>query len=462
MEEIKGKSILILGYAKEGKSVHQFLLKNYPDRQIGIADCEAVRDCIDSSAKIHSGADYLASIDRYDTIVRSPGITLKTPELQDAIARGQHVTSATNLFFSRCPGTAIGVTGTKGKSTTSTLIYKILSQHYTDVRFVGNIGSPSLDSLRNASAKTLFVFELSSYQLDDARYSPQIAVLLNIVPEHLDYHGGFLSYIEAKKNIVRYQTKTGFAIANPNREIVEQAIAVSPAQKRYFTPHNSDNRPYCAYVENNSIVAQTQEGKPNEVISLDDIPLLGSGNLENTLAATTVGVLLKVPFAKIKSAIANFKPLKHRLEFIGEYRGIRFYNDSIASVPEAAMNAIEALGNDVKTLIAGGNDRGLDFSEFGKYLAEKSIETLILFPDTGVRIWEATCNAIHDPKLRPKKYDVTSMEEAVRIAYQTTSPGTICLLSPASPRTRPLFRTFDERGDLFRKFAIELGNAASL
>ncbi|MBZ8181751.1 UDP-N-acetylmuramoyl-L-alanine--D-glutamate ligase [Oscillatoria salina] len=459
MAEIEGKSILILGYGREGQSVHKYLLKHYPDRVIGIADLNEVKDCFDSKAKIHSGANYLSAISEYDVIVRSPGITLLTPEIQAARSSGKEVTSATNIFLSECQGTIVGITGTKGKSTTSTLIFAILSKHYPDVKLVGNIGQPSLDYLEGANEETIFVLELSSYQLSDVQSSPNISVLLNIVPEHLDYHGGFAGYVAAKENILKYQTKQDIIVGNPNHETVGQAIHKSVAQKIYFSPEKNFDYDYTAYIEDGYIISQLQNGSKEKVISVEEIPLIGFGNLENTLAATTVGIILNVPTALIAEAIKEFKPLRHRLEFVGEYRGIRFYDDSIATIPEAAINAIAALGDDVETLILGGHDRGLDFSELGTYIISKPIKTLILFPDTGTRIWSAVCQAEPEEKKRPQKYDVTSMEEAVKIVYSNTSPGKVCLLSPASPRTRWLFHSFDERGDTFKKYAIELGKS---
>ncbi|MBR8828358.1 MAG: UDP-N-acetylmuramoyl-L-alanine--D-glutamate ligase [Gomphosphaeria aponina SAG 52.96 = DSM 107014] len=454
MEEIKGKSVLILGYGQEGKSTHKYLREKHPDKIIGIADFQEVKDCLDSTAtKIHTGSNYLSFIAEYDVIVRSPGITLLTPEIQAAINQGKQVTSATNIFLSQGRGTIIGITGTKGKSTTSTLIFNILSKHYADVKLAGNIGKPALDYLADSNENTIFVLELSSYQLFDLKSSPHISVLLNIVPEHLDYHGGFENYIAAKENILRYQTEKDFIIANPNHSTVLLLLAKTAAKKIYFSPEKTAHYHYNSYIEDGYIVT-CKDGIKQQVISIKDIPLIGAANLENILAATTVGTILDVPLTYIAEAIREFKPLRHRLEFVGEYKGIKFYDDSIATIPQATINAIAALEK-VETLIAGGHDRGLDFAELGTYIINKSIKTLILFPETGNKIWEAVCKA--SPHKRPQKYDVTSMEEAIKIVYQTASVGTVCLFSPASPRTRWLFNTFDERGDLFKEYLIKYG-----
>ncbi len=318
---------------------------------------------------------------------------------------------------------------------------------------MGNIGKPALSYLTNADSNTIFVFELSSYQLADARCSPHVSVFLNLAPEHLDYHGGFAPYAQAKENILRHQTPEDVAVFSPARSDVAEIAARYPAKKLCFSLTKTEN---CrCYTKDGSIFVQLNDGTIQRLMSLDESPLLGQGNVENVLAAIAVGLHFQVSLPSIQRAVTTFQPLKHRLEPIGEYRGVRFYNDSIATIPAAAINAIEAFGNDVQTLIAGGLDRGVDFTEFGTFLVKKRIETLILFPDTGEKIWQAVCNAAATDGFCPKKYDVTSMEEAVRIAYKTSSPGKVCLLSPAAS-SYSVFRSFEDRGDQFRQFVQAL------
>jgi len=414
VKEIIGSSILILGYGAEGQSVHRWLKKFYPRLKIGIADKK--RD-----------KNYLDAIKNYDTIVRSPGIPADSPALLKASIAGKQLTSATNIFFSVCPGKIIAVTGTKGKSTTASLIQTILSTAYPDVRLVGNIGNPALNYLDGADKNTLFVIELSSYQLEDIRYSPFVAVILDIVPEHLDRYRNFETYVAAKSQIVRFQSTSDYVIFNQSHKIPAGIASQSSARKIHFSLDTP--------------------------LPMSNIPLLGQGNLENCLAAVTATKIFLVPASAIRQAIKNFRPLPHRLEKIGRHRGIIFYNDSIATIPQATIHALNALGENVATLIAGGFDRGLDYSELGKFLVNrKGLKNLILFPDTGDKIWRAILAAAEKQKhpLYLMKFPVSSMKQAVNIAFAKTGKGKICLLSPAAASYNS-FKNFEVRGDEFKK-----------
>ncbi len=436
MKEIIGSSVLILGYGAEGQSVHCWLKKFYPRLKIGIADQN--RD-----------KNYLDAIKNYDTIVRSPGIPADSPALLKASIAGKQLTSATNIFFSVCPEKIIAVTGTKGKSTTASLIQTILSTAYPDVRLVGNIGNPALDYLDGADKNTLFVIELSSYQLEDIHYSPSIAVMLAIVPEHLDHHRGFKNYASAKSRIIRYQSPNDAVIFNPSHD-VSAKLANQSAAKKFCFSLEPDIASFC-WIERGKIYAKGKDKISKLIIPTDEIPLLGEGNLENCMAAITVGILMDVPLERIRKTITGFQPLEHRLEFVGEFRGIEFYDDSIATIPEATIHAVKALGEKVETLILGGFDRGIDYSGLGLFLRQrKEIKTLILFPDTGKKIWQAVCGATPQKKLEINMFEVSSMQEAVAIAFRQTSSGRVCLLSPASASYN-LYTNFKERGNEFKR-----------
>lgn len=405
MEELNGKNILILGYGQEGKSSEKYLKQKYPEKSIFVKDLLSEKLPIEDLLK-------------YDTIVRSPGISPNNPLLIKFAHSGRRITSATNIFFAEFPGMIIGITGTKGKSTAASLIKSILSKKFPDVRLVGNIGIPALSELDTATKRTIFVMELSSYQLSDLHYSPHIAVILAIYPEHINYHGDFQNYIRAKTNIVRHQKSSDIVIFNSENQNSSKIALKSAAIKKIgFKSANNSHL-------------------------LKNALLQGKGNLQNALAAITVGIELRIPLVEAQKVIKTFKPLPHRLAYVDKVKDIKFYNDSLATIPEATINALDALGNDVETLIAGGYDRGVDFIKLGNRIKKSQIKNLILFPETGKKIWQATENS----KIR--KYDVRTMKEAVEIALDNTKPGKICLLSPASASFN-LYKDYKERGKLF-------------
>ena len=447
-QEICGNAVLILGYSREGQSTHRYLRTRYPNLRVDIADAQNVTPIAGTNARIYSGVAYLASLSNYTTVVRSPGIPPHTTELVEYIKQGGFVTSATNIFLSQARDQTIGVTGTKGKSTTASLIAHILNSKISDVRLVGNIGLPMLDYLDSISPETVFVAELSSHQLSDVRYSPRIAVLLAIQPEHLDYYPDIETYVRAKENITRFQSAQDALVCNLSAARVLSIATRTQAQKFVF---NSDKSEAVSVFVKDGTIVSNEEGGEKLVMNVADVPLLG--NIENIMAAATVAKLFGISPKAIGEAIHPFKSLPHRLESVGTYKDISFYNDSLATIPEATIHALTALGDRVGTLIAGGYDRHIDFVALGAHLAIHPVEALMLFPDTGAKIWEAVLSA--NPKTTIQKYDVSSMEQAVQLAYEYTPKGKICLLSPASASYN-LFRDYSDRGDQFRECVVRL------
>jgi len=422
--ELKNKKILIVGKGIEGNSVLKYFKKHLPESKIDIVDQK-------------DGSDYLSSQKNYDLAIKSPGVK---PELITI-----PYTTAINIFMSNAKGKTIGITGTKGKSTTTTLIYKMLEKQGLDVYLGGNIGQSPLDFIDNLSKKSWIVLEMSSYQLNDLKTSPHIAVVLMITSEHLDYHKTQEAYIDAKRNILRFQNAQDFAIINRDYPVSNESD-VHTLAKIFRISRERKVEDGC-FVEAETIWFNSDR-KKEKIIETNKIKLLGKHNLENVCAASCAAILAGVSVKNLAKALEEFRGLEHRLEFAGEKNGIIFYNDSLSTIPEAAIEAIETLP-DTETLIAGGFDRGLDYSGLAQYLSNGQIKTLILFSPSGKRIWEEICKTTSEGS-RPEKFDVTTMGQAIRIAVAETTPGKICLLSPASA-SFGTFKDYKDRGNQFKE-----------
>lgn len=389
---------IILGYGKEGKITKEYLKKNFSGLEIGIGDAE-------------DGATYLEKQKDYDIAVRSPGVTKEKLRIP--------YTTATNMFFSyvrQLPGIKIiGITGTKGKSTTASLIHHILKKAGKRVELLGNIGTPMMSAMTEKIKKnTIFVLELSSYQLDDIKFSPDVAVVTSFFPEHMDYHGNINNYYEAKKNIIKYQEPGDYFVFNP---------------------------------KNKKIAAWAKETKAKPKLFIEDkffnnvkLPLLGEHNKDNIRAAAAVARCFDVADNKIKKAIESFKGLPHRLEFIGNFKGIKFYDDAISTTPESTIMALKSLQK-VDTIFLGGQDRGYEFSELRKAIKKYGVKNVVLFPKTGEKIIKS--------KKGLSVLETKSMEDAVKFSYEKTQKGGVCLLSCASP-SYSLWKNFEEKGDQFK------------
>lgn len=425
--ELKDKHILIAGFGREGQDSLLFLRRMFPSKSIGIADQrefdefdKEIQKLLNKDSKVilYLGSDYLKQINKYDVIIKSPGIPLKT--ISPFLKKNQVLTSQTNIFFDNCPGTIIGITGTKGKSTTASLIYEVLLSGGVKTHLIGNIEEPVLQFLQKAKPQDVFVYELSSFQLETAHSSPHIAVLLNLYPEHLDRHETFKKYADAKANIAKFQFAEDYLIFNEQEPALKKIIAHSAAKKIAFRPDRNKNIPFVASPQPALVIAE----------------------------------IFDIPKAKAQEAIRRFKPLPHRLEKMGLFRNITFYNDSLATIPEATIAALDTLGPKVRTLIAGGFDRGITFENLAHRIAKSNIQTLILFPTTGEAIWREL-EKIKARKL-PQHFFVETMEEAVALSYTHTLKNSICLLSPASSSFN-LFRDYKHRGEEFRKFVTIYG-----
>ncbi|HQN98624.1 MAG TPA: UDP-N-acetylmuramoyl-L-alanine--D-glutamate ligase [Bacteroidales bacterium] len=442
------KNLCILGFGREGKAMVDFLIKHYSG-DIVVADANPeIQNSYSltyaSQLIFQTGEHYLDDLNRYDLIIKSPGI----PKSQ-LIGKVdfQKVTSQTDLFLELFRHQVTGITGTKGKSTTSSLIYHILSSARKDTVLLGNIGIPAISLIDRIRPETSIIFELSSHQLEDVKHSPHIGLLLNIFEEHLDHYASFEQYQQAKFNITRFQNQddifvypaNNIHIQNLLRDEGTKAICMSYSLKYQG---NIDG-----WWENNCIYINFEK-EIRRIVLENQLELQGEHNRLNILAACMACLQNGISEKVIERALPLFKPLPHRMEYLGAINGKYFYNDSIATIPQATIAAIQTLPK-VDTLIVGGYNRGINYQHFIEFLAQSSIQYLMLTGEVGKIIQEGLQTKSYKGEVR--FYE--DFKQLVEDAISLTPQGGTCLLSPAAA-SYDRFKNFEERGNLFKKIVI--------
>lgn len=445
--DFKNKKVAILGFGLEGQSVADFL--------IGKADSMMVLDEKNASnfspelIERYEGRGItfqwgrIADLKGYDVIFRSPGINPASKYILDAKHAGISITSATKLFFDLCPCPIIGVTGTKGKGTTSTLIYEMLKEEGEDVYLGGNIGVAPLNFLEKLDKDSKVVLELSSFQLIDLEKSPHIAVMLMTTSEHLDYHKDVYEYIESKRNIFRYQNSGDFAVINQDyiasneSDIVgEGAVYKVSKEKEVFEQG--------AFVRDEKMILK-MNGNEKEIFNMNDLSLKGKHNWENALAAAVASLMAGCTMNSIIPVLKSFKGLPHRIEFVATVRGVSYYDDSFSTTPETAIAAIESF-SEPKILILGGSSKNSDFSELGEVISNsESIKAIIGIGEEWKRIGE---------KIRNEDIEIiencSNMQEVIKKASEIGEIGDVVLLSPACA-SFGMFKNYKDRGEKFKE-----------
>jgi UDP-N-acetylmuramoylalanine--D-glutamate ligase len=462
LNRLRDKRILILGFGREGKSTLRFLNKYLPEAVVAVADknqMEAVQ---------YFGTGYLEAMYDFDIVIKTPGISLK-----DFDTKGVDITSQTDLFLSQFHDQTIGITGTKGKSTTTSLIYHLLKSSGRDAILTGNIGIPCFDVMEDIKPESIVVYELSAHQLEYVHNSPRVGVLLNIFEEHLDHFGTMQRYAGAKLNIMRYMGEDDTAVIHET--LMEEAW-------RLFV---------------NNIVFSLFD--IDDLVDRTALPLLGEHNLLNVKAALLACYAYGVDIRELVPYLYTFKPLEHRLEPVGTFGGMTFVNDSISTIPQAAISACQALGR-VDFLLLGGFDRGIDYQPLVDYLKEHPVRHLLFTGKAGERMMQlireysvstgsTTCNTeVPEPVEGPTNLDCffrfhgmmprndakrlseakvpeatrrvegptlyyyASMEEAFAYLATHAKPGDVCLLSPAAS-SYDQYKNFEERGHKFKVLA---------
>ena len=442
------KKILILGFGKEGVSTYKFIRKHFPDKKIYISDKKTTNEEIikkDINVNINFGDNYLDNLKDFDIIMKSPGISFANINIDSFKDK---IKSELELFLEYMDVKTIGVTGSKGKSTTSSLIYEILKKEKKETLLLGNIGIPVFDLIDDITKDTIVVLEMSSHQLEYMNVSPNISILLNIYEEHLDHYKSLKEYAEAKINIGRFQNKDDYFIYNVDNKIIKECIneIEDSSHIKYevsFEGNISNNNSNKVYIKDNYIYINEEK-----IYNINEKRnLIGDHNLNNIMFVLTVSKILNLNMENVKETISNFKGLEHRMEYVGKYDDIIFYNDSIATIPEATINSIKGL-KDVDTLIFGGMDRGISYDEFIDFLNTGVINNLICMPDTGYKIADKL-------KCSSNIYKVETLEEAVELSKKVTKKNRICLLSPAAA-SYGFFKNFVEKGNIYKELVKKI------
>lgn len=443
--ELTGKRMALLGLGVENQALGEYLLSKglrfaVCDRQEEVA---VRRQWGERVAEWRLGPGYLGKLSDFDLLWRTPGISPLRPELQAAQRAGAQVSSQTRLFFSLCPCPILGVTATKGKGTTSSLLARILGG---GVRLGGNIGLPPIAFLEELKPADRVVLELSSFQLQDLGQSPQIAVVVNITQDHLDYHATGEEYTAAKREICRHQGPDAVLVVNANCPQARALAQGHPGAVWTFSTSGPVDRG--AWVEQGCLWLRGDGGRAEELCRVEEIPLRGRHNWENAAAAATAAAAAGVAAAQIRAGIQGFEGLPHRLERVGEYGGVLFYNDSLATTPDAAVAALQAFAVPV-VLIAGGSSKGADFGALGRQLAAGPVKAVVLLGEEGERIAQAALEAGYRGELIR---GCQGMAEAVARARGRVQPGEVVLLSPACA-SFGLFANYKDRGEQFKRAA---------
>ncbi len=434
--DFKDKRIAVLGEGIEGSSSASFLTSK--GSEVTVLDEKTDKD-------------YLENLNEYDLVVRSPGI--KYLELQKHVS-GDKITSQTKLFFDLCPCPIIGVTGTKGKGTTSTLIYEMLRADGKDVYLGGNIGVPPFEFLEKLSKDSIVVLELSSFQLQDLEKSPHIAVMLMVTKEHLDYHEDVLEYIEAKRNILTHQSSNDFAILNRDYPATNESDVLTQG-KVYFVSREREVEEGC-FARDGRVVLRV-DGKEIEVIETEELQLKGEHNYENVCSATMAAYLAGVSVPAINKALRGFSGLEHRLELVGKIDEVEYYNDSFSTTPETAIAAIEAFDNP-EILILGGSSKNSDFKELAETIHRKTnIKAIIGIGDEWEKIKEELAKV--GPSAVIVLEGAKDMSTVVKGAQKLAAPGDVVLLSPACA-SFGMFENYKDRGNQFKKEVLSLKEEA--
>ena len=435
---IDGKRVLLLGFGREGRALYRRITEVGGYSTLGISDAKPVSDAPEG-VSLHIGEDYQAAMAGYDIVFKSPGIVLK-PEYQPEKLPCR-VTSLTELFLTAYRDQCIGITGTKGKSTTSSLLYHVLHEAGVPSVLGGNIGIPTAELYEQITPETVIVMEIGVHQLEYNHVSPKTAVFLNLYEEHLDHYGTFEYYAYCKENIYRNQ-RPGDLLICGEPSLPAAGDCLADVLRLAKDDRNAD----VSLLGGNTMYYR---GETCEIPA--DILLTGEHNRYNCAVVYALAKRLGLTDAQITEGIRSFQPLPHRLSSIGTYHGIRWVDDSISTACETCIQALNSLP-DTDSVLIGGMDRGINYTQLLDYLAESSVPHIILMSDSGKRILHEA--GAYPETLRCRMQYAAVLPVSVAIAKKVTQKGRICLMSPAAASYN-VYQNFEKRGEHFKALAMQ-------
>ncbi len=413
------KRIAIVGFGVEGRAVLEFLKTSpeYHGADIWVLD---KTNSLSPPLSVQNifGDTYLDGLSDFDIVFRSPGVPLLLPQIQNAIKSGVEISSVTDLFLRSFHGTVIGVTGTKGKGTVSTLIYEILKASGRDAYLAGNVGTPAIELVPHLKKESIVVLELSSFQLHELQRSPRYAVVLGIFPDHMDKHKDMEDYVNAKRNVASHQTKTDVVFYVRDNAYAVSIAESSPGTHIPLTPDESMHPPF----------------------SREDLQIVGEHNYRNAVIACAVCRHLGVSDTVIRATVCEFKGLPYRIQFVREVSGVRIYNDSASTNPQTTIAGVKSFSEPL-ILISGGRNKGLDCAPLAAALRESTVRSVVLFGENKEQL------KMHIPPHIPCVL-ADSLREAVSSAISHAQTGDIILFSPGS-ESLDMFKNYKDRGAQF-------------
>ena len=449
--ELKNKRVLVVGLGKSGIAAAMFLRQQgarvtVSDARSATALAGEIPALLDAGIMVESGGHGLLTFRRQDLIVISPGVPLDTPEVRQVIGFGVPIIGELELASRFLKGKILAITGSNGKTTTTTLVGKILAEGALPTLVGGNIGTPVIDLIPGSTDQTVNVLEVSSFQLETIQqFRPWIAVVLNITPDHLDRHGSFENYAAMKTRITENQQTGDFLVLNAEDKPTQMVAAKTKAQIFWFSPRRPIKQG--AFVYGDSIVFVPREGaKAEPIMPVAEISLKGAHNVENVLAAVCAARLAGVPAEKIRSAVASFKAVEHRLEFVRTVEGVDYFNDSKATNVDAAVKAVAAFPGGIH-LILGGKDKDSDYTTLSPLLRER-VKAVYTIGSAAEKIERQLQGVV-------KMVGAGTIDVAIHEAAKAAIPGDVVLLAPACS-SFDQFENYEHRGRTFRRIVQEL------